>query len=88
VEGAVAAADQAEQLLAVKVAVIRHLGPIVTEAHNGVIGNESSGKYDFERLKENSRAKAQASFKYFYEERTSVSILAWIYQKQGRLSFV
>ena len=35
VKGAVTAADQAEQLLAVEVAVILHLGPIVTEAHNG-----------------------------------------------------
>ena len=47
-EGAVAAADQGEQPLAVKVTVIRHLGPIATEAYNGVIRNESSGKYNFD----------------------------------------
>lgn len=47
-EGPVAAADKGEQLLAVEVAVILHLGPNVTEAHNGVIGNESSGKTNFD----------------------------------------
>jgi hypothetical protein len=41
-EGAVAAADQGGQLLAVKVIAIWHLGPIVTKTHGGVIGSESS----------------------------------------------
>lgn len=43
------------QLLAVEVAAIRHLGPIVTEAHDGVIGSENFGKYDID-LGERTRA--------------------------------
>lgn len=39
-EEAIAATDQGKQLLAVEVAGIRHLRPIVTETHNGVIGCE------------------------------------------------
>jgi hypothetical protein len=48
VEGAVAAVEQGKKLLAVEVAAIRHLGPIVTEAHDGVVGSESSGKCDID----------------------------------------
>jgi len=48
VEGAVAAADQGEQLLAVEVATIRHLWPIVAEAHDGVVGSEGSGGCDID----------------------------------------
>jgi hypothetical protein len=56
VEGAVAAAEQGEQLVAVEVAVIRHLGPVVMESHDGVIGSESSGKYDID-LGENASSE-------------------------------
>lgn len=35
-EGAVAAADQGEELLAIEVAAIRHLRPIVTDVHDGM----------------------------------------------------
>jgi hypothetical protein len=54
VEGAVAAADQGMQLLAVEVSAIWHLGPIVLDVriifdgHDGVIGSESSGKYNID----------------------------------------
>jgi hypothetical protein len=37
---AIAATDQGKQLLAVEVADIWHLRPIVTETYNGVIGCE------------------------------------------------
>jgi hypothetical protein len=40
--------DQGKKLLAVEVAAIRHLEPIVTEAHDGVVGSESSGKCDID----------------------------------------
>ena len=38
-ERAVTTVDQGEQLLAVEVSAILHLGPIVTEGHYGVIGS-------------------------------------------------
>jgi hypothetical protein len=54
VEGAVAAADQGKQLLAVEVSAIWHLGPIVLDVriifneHDEVIKSENSGKYNID----------------------------------------
>lgn len=39
---------QARKHVVVEVDAILHLGPIVTDGHDGVIGTESSEKYDID----------------------------------------